>query len=114
MDFENVALTKNCSYLCDRRHECIIYMKKNKILVKMYLYVTNIVKLDIPNTKFEVTNQHRNDMCHVQSLEKDFYLGAPSSFDYIFTQYNMGVKLYFYSLHSKIRSYYNSTQSLRK
>jgi hypothetical protein len=26
MDFENVALNKNCSYLCDRRHECIIYM----------------------------------------------------------------------------------------
>jgi hypothetical protein len=53
-------------------------------------------------------------MCHVQSLEKDFYLGTPSSFDYIFTQYNMGVKVYFYLLHPKIRSYYNSTHSLKK
>jgi hypothetical protein len=26
MDFKNVALTKNCSYLCDKGHECIIYM----------------------------------------------------------------------------------------
>jgi hypothetical protein len=26
MDFQNVALTKKCSYLCDIRHECIIYM----------------------------------------------------------------------------------------
>ncbi len=26
MDFQNVALTKSCSYLYDRRHECIIYM----------------------------------------------------------------------------------------
>jgi hypothetical protein len=112
MDFKNVALTKNCSYLCDRRHECIIYMTKNQILVKMYIYLTNNVKLDIPNTNFEVTNQHRNGMC-LQSLEKNFYLNAPSSFDFIFTQYNMGVKLYFYSLHPKIKSYYNSTQSLK-
>jgi len=26
MDFQNVALIESCSYLCDRRHECIIYM----------------------------------------------------------------------------------------
>jgi hypothetical protein len=26
MDFENVVST-NCSYLCGRGHECIIYMK---------------------------------------------------------------------------------------
>jgi hypothetical protein len=27
MDFENVLLTKkNCSYLCDKGHECIIYV----------------------------------------------------------------------------------------
>jgi hypothetical protein len=26
MDFENVSLTKNCACLCDRTHECIIYM----------------------------------------------------------------------------------------
>jgi hypothetical protein len=27
-------------------------------------------------------------MCHVQSLEKDFYFDAPSSFDHVFTQMN--------------------------
>ncbi len=26
MKFENVTLTKSCSYLCDRGHQCIIYM----------------------------------------------------------------------------------------
>jgi len=26
MDFENVPLTKSYSCLCDKRHECIIYM----------------------------------------------------------------------------------------
>jgi len=26
MDFENATLTKNYSYICDREHECIIYM----------------------------------------------------------------------------------------
>jgi hypothetical protein len=83
----------------------------NQILVKTYLYLTNSIKLDIPNTKFWVTNQHINDTSHVQSLEMDFYLSAPSSFDYVFTQYNMGIKLYFYQLHPEIRIYYNSTQS---
>ncbi len=33
-------------------------------------------------------NQHKNDMCqcHVQSLEMNFCLGAPSSFHYDFPQ----------------------------
>jgi hypothetical protein len=35
--------------------------------------------------KKKVINQHRNDMCHVQSLEKDFYLGTFGSFDCDFT-----------------------------
>jgi hypothetical protein len=26
MNFENVALTKNYSFLCSKEHECIIYM----------------------------------------------------------------------------------------
>jgi hypothetical protein len=26
MDFESVVLIKICSYICDRGHECIIYM----------------------------------------------------------------------------------------
>ncbi len=29
-------------------------------------------------------NQHKNDMCHVQSLEKDLYLGALGSLDHVF------------------------------
>jgi hypothetical protein len=29
--------------------------------------------------KFKVINQHKIDTCHVQSLEKDFYLGTLSS-----------------------------------
>ncbi len=35
--------------------------------------------------KVKVINQHKNDMCHAQSLEKDFYLGAFDSFDCVFT-----------------------------
>jgi hypothetical protein len=26
MDFESVDFNRNCSYICDRRHKCIIYM----------------------------------------------------------------------------------------
>jgi hypothetical protein len=40
--------------------------------------------MGIQNTKFKVINQHKNDMCHVQSLKKEFYLGAFGSFDYVF------------------------------
>ncbi len=41
--------------------------------------------MGIGNTKFEVINQHKNDMCYVQSLKKDFYLGTIGSFDRVFT-----------------------------
>jgi hypothetical protein len=41
--------------------------------------------MDIQNTTFEVINQHKNKTCHVQSLEKDFYLGTLGSFNYVFT-----------------------------
>ncbi len=51
----------------------------------MYLYLKCSVKWGIQNTKFEVINQCKNDTCHVQSLEKDFYLSNPSSFDRDFT-----------------------------
>jgi hypothetical protein len=37
------------------------------------------------NANFKVINQHKNEMCHVHSLEKDFYRGAPNSFDHVFT-----------------------------
>jgi len=42
--------------------------------------------MDIQNIKFEVINQQKNDTCHVQFLEKDFYLGVLDSFDHDFTQ----------------------------
>ncbi len=40
--------------------------------------------------KLKIINQHKNDMCHVQSLERDFYLGTPSSFDCVFTHLELG------------------------
>jgi hypothetical protein len=51
----------------------------------MYLYLKCNVKGGTWNTNFKVMNQHKNNMCHVQSSKKDFYLGAPSSFDRVFT-----------------------------
>jgi hypothetical protein len=51
----------------------------------MYLYLKCNVKRGTQNTNLKIINQHRNDTCHVQSLEKDFYLGAPCSFDSVFT-----------------------------
>ncbi len=42
----------------------------------MYLYLKCNVKWGTQNINFKIINQHKNDMCHVQSLEKDFYLGA--------------------------------------
>jgi hypothetical protein len=58
-----------------------------QFIVKMYLYLICDVKLGIQNTKFKDINQHKNDTCHVQSLEEDFYLDALSSFDCVFTQH---------------------------
>jgi hypothetical protein len=52
----------------------------------MYLYLKCNVKKGTQNTKFKVINPHINDMCHVQSLENNFYFGTPSSFDRVFTQ----------------------------
>jgi len=51
----------------------------------MYLYLKCNVKLSTWNKKIKVINQHKNDTCNVQSLEKDFYLGTFGSFDYVFT-----------------------------
>jgi len=47
---------------------------------------THIDKLSMENTKFRIINQHKNAMCHIQSLENDFYLNALGSFDHVFTQ----------------------------
>jgi hypothetical protein len=51
----------------------------------MYLYLKCSGKWGIWNIKLKVINQHKNDMCHVQSFEKDFYLGALGSFHHDFT-----------------------------
>jgi len=49
----------------------------------MYFYLKCSVKWGIQNTNFKLSTNVK--MCHVQSLEKDFYLGAPISFDCDFT-----------------------------
>jgi hypothetical protein len=54
MDFESVALTKVVHiyiYICDREHECILFMIENQFVVKMYLYLKCSVELGIRNTK---------------------------------------------------------------
>jgi hypothetical protein len=61
MDFENVTFNKSYSYLCNKRHECIIYMMYNQFVVKTYIYITCNVKLGIQNTKKMIISQHRND-----------------------------------------------------
>ncbi len=59
-------------------------IKSNQM--KTYLYLTPNGKLNMKNTKFRIINQHKNAMCHIQSLENDFYLNALGSFDHVFTQ----------------------------
>jgi hypothetical protein len=41
--------------------------------------------MGIQNTNYKIINHHKNDTCHVQSLEKYFYFGAPKSFYHVFT-----------------------------
>jgi hypothetical protein len=50
----------------------------------MYLDFKWKVKGD-PKYKISSYNHHKNETCHVQYLEKDFYFGAPNSFDHVFT-----------------------------
>ncbi len=46
MDLKFLPLTK-IVHICDRRHECIIYMIQNQFVVKTYLFLTCSVKLGI-------------------------------------------------------------------
>jgi hypothetical protein len=48
---------------------CNIYVT-NQFVIKMYLYLICSVKLDIQSIKILIINQHKNNMFHVQSLEK--------------------------------------------
>ncbi len=51
----------------------------------MYSYLKCSIKWGTQNRKFKVRNQHKNETCHVQSLKKDFYLIALSSFNHVFS-----------------------------
>jgi hypothetical protein len=51
----------------------------------MYLYLKCSVKGGTQNTNYKIINQYKNNMCHVQSLEKDFYLDTPGFFYNVFT-----------------------------
>ncbi len=51
-DLENYGFwkynfNKSCSYLCDRGHECIIYMIWNQFSIKIYSHLTCSVKMDV-------------------------------------------------------------------
>ncbi len=83
--FLQCAFNKSYSCLCDRGHECIIYMIQNQFVVKIYVYLKCNVEGCTLKTIFQVIKQHKNNTCHVQSLERDFYLGAPGFVDCVFT-----------------------------
>ncbi len=85
--FWKCVSSKSCSCLCDRGHECIIYIISNQFGIKMYKYQKCNVNKGTWNTNFKVINQHKNDMCYVKSLEMHFYLGALNSFDHVFTHH---------------------------
>jgi len=50
--FWKCGFNKSSSYICDRRHQCIIYMIWNQLVIKMYFYIKCSVKKGIWNTKF--------------------------------------------------------------
>jgi len=54
------------------------------------------------NYKILSYNQHIHDMCHVQSLEKDFYLGALGSFDHDSTFLALGVAILNFHNHIEV------------
>jgi hypothetical protein len=43
--------------------------------------------MGIWNIKYKNINQHKNDVCHVQSLEKDLYFGVFGSFYLVFIHF---------------------------
>jgi hypothetical protein len=54
----------------------------------MFLYLKCNFKWGTQNKKFKIIHQHKYDTCHVESLKKDFYLGAPCSSNYMFSPHN--------------------------
>ncbi len=77
-DFKNYGFWKcgsntTCSYICDRKHEWVIYKILNLFALKTYVYLTCSARLGIQNISFKVVNQDRNDTYHVYNLcKKDF------------------------------------------
>ncbi len=47
---------------------------------KKYLYLICNVKLNIQNENYKIINQHKNDICHVHSLEFFFTLAPMTPF----------------------------------
>jgi hypothetical protein len=50
--FWKCGSNKSNLYICDKGHQCIIYMIWNQLVVKMHLYLKCSVKEGIWNTKF--------------------------------------------------------------
>jgi hypothetical protein len=71
MNFENVLLLKVVHVYVI---EGMIYMIYNQFVVKIYLYLKCNVTRGTRNIDCKVINQHKNDTCHVRSLEKSFTL----------------------------------------
>jgi hypothetical protein len=67
-------------------------LHQGEILI-VYFLIGLFFKLSIQNSKFKIIKQHKNDTCHVQSLENDYYLGNLGSFYYVFTQ--LGIASHF-------------------
>jgi hypothetical protein len=60
----------------------------------MYLYLKSSLKGGIQKINYKIINQHKNNRCHVYSLEKDFYRGAPNFFNCVFIHMQLKTILY--------------------
>jgi len=63
---------KSCSFLCDKKHGCIIYMMHDQGVIIFKFLKKHSCKLGVKNTNFGLIDQHMNATCHMHSLEKDF------------------------------------------
>ncbi len=63
--FWKCTFNKSYSCLCEKSHECIIYIIWNQIIVKINLYLKWNVKRGTWNKNYKLINQHKHDMCHV-------------------------------------------------
>ncbi len=56
MNFEDVFLIKSYSFLCEKTHDCTIYMMYNQGVVKNYFILKYYYKLGMQNGKFGSIN----------------------------------------------------------